>query len=608
MVSNTPNPYAILVIQPENYLHSHAFDEVARSLQESLLALGYAAKITQQPIPGCRHIVFGAHLLFTQGTANTSLPPDSILYNLEQIDFSSPAFNSSMLLHFKHWTVWDYSTTNIQTLQEFGISGIQHLPIGYHPTLSSIPPSTAEAQDIDILFYGSLNQRRESVIHSLRQQGLRVEVLFGVYGAERDEIIRRSKIVLNIHNYQSKVFEIVRVSYLLANQKFVISECGTQDMDTDHFKAGLVFADYEHLVETCIHWLGRSDAERNAIALKGFDLIKQRPIEKLLTPLLEGLPESPQTDPLSHLLRVDLGCGPRKAQGYMGVDICPAPGVDLVANLTRAFPFSDSTVDELRAHDVIEHLPDRLHTMNEIWRVCKPDALVDLLVPSSDGRGAFQDPTHVSFWNINSFQYYAVEYPGYLELCRQYGFKGAFSIVALKEYQSPGEVIHVHAVLKVIKASEGFSEQVEEPIVDQMRDINFILFPDWKQPESDLFESLRTAIKLLLTAHHKAQISLLIDRSQYDEGTEFSPESLVSSIYMDLMLGEGVDIDENEPSIHFLSMSDYIDWDHIREKLTARISFAQENQSILSVLQLTDLTSLTLPRLKTYLGAVPTQS
>ncbi len=39
--------------------------------------------------------------------------------------------------------------------------------------------------------------------------------------------------------------------------------------------------------------------------------------------------------------------------------------------------------------------------MNEIWRICKPGATLDILVPSTDGRGAFQDPTHVSFWNIN---------------------------------------------------------------------------------------------------------------------------------------------------------------------------------------------------------------
>ena len=159
---------------------------------------------------------------------------------------------------------------------------------------------------------------------------------------------------------------------------------------------------------------------------------------------------------LTHLsqannLRVDIGCGPRKAPGFIGVDIAPAPGVDIVADLSASFPFDDSTVDELRAYDVIEHLVNRINTMNEIWRVCKPGAKIDIRVPSSDGRGAFQDPTHISFWNINSFKYYCVEFPPYIELCHQYGFKGAFRLLKLDHEQSSDQVIHVNAELEVIK-------------------------------------------------------------------------------------------------------------------------------------------------------------
>ncbi|HEY9808704.1 MAG TPA: methyltransferase domain-containing protein [Halomicronema sp.] len=150
-------------------------------------------------------------------------------------------------------------------------------------------------------------------------------------------------------------------------------------------------------------------------------------------------------------VRVDLGCGPFKPANYIGVDIHPALGVDIVADLTQSFPFPDNSIDELRAHDVIEHLPDRLQTMNEIWRVCKSGATVDILVPSTDGRGAFQDPTHVSFWNINSFLYYCIDFPGYYQLCQRYGFKGAFKVLTLEQQDSGNMVIHVVAKLLVVK-------------------------------------------------------------------------------------------------------------------------------------------------------------
>lgn len=158
-------------------------------------------------------------------------------------------------------------------------------------------------------------------------------------------------------------------------------------------------------------------------------------------------------------LRIDLGCGINKPNGFVGVDLCSGLGVDIVADLSQRFPFEDNSVDEVRAHDIIEHLPERIHTMNEIWRICKPGAKVDIRVPSTDGRGAFQDPTHISFWNINSFLYYCNESPAYLELCRRYGFKGEFNAVHLEHEESPDGVIHVIAQLRVVKPVSNLNQQ-----------------------------------------------------------------------------------------------------------------------------------------------------
>lgn len=160
-----------------------------------------------------------------------------------------------------------------------------------------------------------------------------------------------------------------------------------------------------------------------------------------------------QIDP-SQILRVDLGCGDSKPEGFIGVDLVSGVGVDIVADLTQTFPFPDDSVDEVRAHNSVEHWPDRIHTMNEIWRICKPGAKVDILVPSTDGRGAFQDPTHVSFWNINSFLYYCIEAPPYLELCKKYGFKGEFSLVKLEQIEMMNSVVYVVAELIAIKSGK----------------------------------------------------------------------------------------------------------------------------------------------------------
>jgi len=47
-----------------------------------------------------------------------------------------------------------------------------------------------------------------------------------------------------------------------------------------------------------------------------------------------------------------------------------------------------------------------MNTMHEVYRCLAPQGWLLSQTPSTDGRGAFQDPTHVSFWNSNSFWYY----------------------------------------------------------------------------------------------------------------------------------------------------------------------------------------------------------
>jgi hypothetical protein len=103
----------------------------------------------------------------------------------------------------------------------------------------------------------------------------------------------------------------------------------------------------------------------------------------------------------------DLGCGPNKPAGWNGVDKRPFRGVDLVHDLQEMpWPFKDNQVERFRASHILEHIQNPIRVMEEVYRCLRMDGVIDIIVPSTDGRGAFQDPTHVSWWNINSFQYY----------------------------------------------------------------------------------------------------------------------------------------------------------------------------------------------------------
>ena len=106
---------------------------------------------------------------------------------------------------------------------------------------------------------------------------------------------------------------------------------------------------------------------------------------------------------LKGLRKIDIGGGLFGRPGYETVDITNG---DITADLNERWPFEDGEVGVINASHVIEHLKDKHHTMSELHRVLADGAWAFIEVPSTDGRGAWQDPTHVSFWNQNSFWYY----------------------------------------------------------------------------------------------------------------------------------------------------------------------------------------------------------
>jgi O-antigen biosynthesis protein len=106
------------------------------------------------------------------------------------------------------------------------------------------------------------------------------------------------------------------------------------------------------------------------------------------------------------LLTLDLGAAHGHPAGYIGVDRFPVEGVDIVAELPNPLPLADSSVGVIRAVDFLEHVADKVALINEIYRLLAPGGMLLSQTPSTDGRGAFQDPTHVSFYNENSFWYY----------------------------------------------------------------------------------------------------------------------------------------------------------------------------------------------------------
>jgi hypothetical protein len=127
----------------------------------------------------------------------------------------------------------------------------------------------ASEQDIDVLFFGTPSDRRLRILELLKAQGVRVVARFNIWGAQRDELISRAKVVLNMHYYPTHIFEIVRVSYLLANHKAGVSECDPDTEIEDDLRDAVCAVPYGDLVEAT-RWLLAHPEERERLAMRGF--------------------------------------------------------------------------------------------------------------------------------------------------------------------------------------------------------------------------------------------------------------------------------------------------------------------------------------------------
>lgn len=149
------------------------------------------------------------------------------------------------------------------------------------------------------------------------------------------------------------------------------------------------------------------------------------------------------------MFKLNLGCSDAHRLGFLNVDICePA---DLIADLREPWPWGDSSVEEIRAADIVEHLPSKVHTMNEAWRVLRPNGRLLIIVPTTDGRGAFQDPTHVSFWTPNDFFYFTHGDPHRERFGRAYGVQARFRVISKRHEKLADEVWKLTIELEAVK-------------------------------------------------------------------------------------------------------------------------------------------------------------
>jgi hypothetical protein len=261
------------------YGYKEVIDTVAWGLEEFGHNVSYGLNESGRD---ATNIIFGAHVMPI--AALKRLPPGTIIYNFEQMrDVPAQRIREETRYYAKvpHFELWDYTEANLPSWRSLGRQEVKIVPIGYAPILSRIP--RPPRQDIDVLIYGMSGERRLQTFHALSQRGLSTVFVSGLYGAARDELISRAKVVLNINLYpQTRIFEIVRVSYLLANRKAVVADFDANTSIEDDIRPAVKFATtLDQLLSLCDS-LANNERERIKLEEVGFSCISRRDIRDIL--------------------------------------------------------------------------------------------------------------------------------------------------------------------------------------------------------------------------------------------------------------------------------------------------------------------------------------
>lgn len=409
--------FTLVKMAPPGALSARGFDDVILPLYYALARLGFSVETKANAVnPDSVNILFGT--CQAPGLADAFFPPNSIIFNLEQITEGSSWANGEYAAHLKRFAVWDYSPRNIARMEkDFDLTGATLMRLGYVPEMTRLRRDFP--QDIDLLFYGTVNERRQKALDELAAGGLRLGTLTGGYGAERDHAIARSKAACNIHYYTPAALEVARLGYLWANRKAVLSELQGDTEVPPGLESACLFSAHAELRGAARRLLA-DDALREKQAEAGFAAFSALRQEEFLKEAL-GTPVHAASSGKTALPRhLHAGSGKDFRPGCLNVDSNPAMNPDLVLDLSLP-PEPGAARETVRfgkvrlqpgyftritALELLEHVADLPQTMRNFLDLLAVGGELELSVPYELSLGAWQDPTHVRTFNENSWLYY----------------------------------------------------------------------------------------------------------------------------------------------------------------------------------------------------------
>lgn len=245
------NKNSICIVELNPYTpRPFVFTEVAVCLRDSIQLAGFKTNyLINQIDPTSLSIILGGTPDAISKLSNID-PERCAIVNLEQLGSSSQMANEEYIRWLSKWKVIEYHNKNVEYLKKINGDSqwVAEIPIVPSPNLIT---TGNELPSTDVLFYGTPSPRRETVLKEIESLGLKVERVIGAYGLELASAIRRSKIVLHVHFYETKLCPVTRMLQPAMMGVPIVCESSFFSPLNDWSQSGIILSDYNNLAKTC---------------------------------------------------------------------------------------------------------------------------------------------------------------------------------------------------------------------------------------------------------------------------------------------------------------------------------------------------------------------
>lgn len=208
---------------------------IAKLLQEKLTQLGISSEIfTENPKEG---FADGLYFVLCPHVFNP-LPRKYIAFQFEQLPVINRWWSkiSYQKIFYNAIAVVDYSLLNIKFLVE---NNFPSEKLFYLPIFSKVNESLTSEHTHDVLFYGHVNERRRKILKELKKD-FNITIADNCFGQQMHEILKKSKVILNIHSQDNGMVESARLFECLSMGKNIVSETGLDQGEYRYLEQNIV--------------------------------------------------------------------------------------------------------------------------------------------------------------------------------------------------------------------------------------------------------------------------------------------------------------------------------------------------------------------------------